>query len=288
MNLREQRIETNGIVLNIADSGGTGETLMLTHGLTANLHSFNGLMRAGLADGLRVILVDLRGRGKSDKPETGYHMDDHAQDMLGIMEHFGLEQVIMGGHSFGGLLTMFIGANYPQAVKKMIILDAGKEATHESVLPKIKPSLERLGKAVPSWEVYLNALKQSPYYADGFWSDDLEAYYRADVETLEDGSVRSRVRPQAIQEAVEKIIALDWEDILRRADKPALLIHSPEPFGTADAPPVLSDEGAQETVALLPNCQYVRATGHHVTMVFGDNAPRTVQAMRDFIFSADA
>jgi pimeloyl-ACP methyl ester carboxylesterase len=283
----EQRIPTNGIMLNVVDTGvpegGAQATLLLMHGLTANLHSFDGLLHAGLAEGVRAIAVDLRGRGLSDKPASGYHMEDHAQDMLGLLAHFGLEQAIFVGHSFGGLLSMYMAKHYPHVINKMVILDAGKEATHPSVLPKIKPSLERLGKALPSWEVYINAIKQSPYYVDGTWNDDLEAYYRADVETLEDGTVRSRVYADGIQEAVEKIIALDWETTIRDANRPAMLIHSPNPFGVGDAPPVLTQEGADETVALLPDCQYAQATGHHITMVFGENAPHTTKLIRDFV-----
>jgi len=178
---------------------------------------------------------------------------------------------------------MWLGAHHPQRVRQMIIIDAGKEATHEDVLPKIKPSLDRLGKPVPSWDVYIGAIKKSAYYADGTWNDDLEAYYRADVEDLPDGQIRSRVKPEAIEEAVTKIIAEDWEAILRKTQPPAILIHAPAPFGPPDAPPVLTEPGARVTVELLGDCQYVQVPGHHITMLFGDNAPHVVQAIREFV-----
>jgi len=278
-----QKIKTNGIELNVYDSGGDGEVIILTHGLTANMICWQGLLDAGLQDDFRLILVDLRGRGHSDQPKTGYHMEDHAQDILGLMDHYGIESAVIGGHSFGGLLTMYLCANYPERVKQMIIIDAGKEATDPSVLPKIKPSLDRLGKLVPSWEVYINAIKQSPYYADGFWEPNLEAYYQVDIETLDDGQVRSRIDPNAIQEAVEKIIALDWTDIIKRADRPALFLYSPEPFGPEGSPPVLSDDGAKETLDLLPNATEQKMTGHHITMLFGENAPRLAQYIKKYL-----
>ena len=43
-------------------------------------------------DQYRVILVDLRGHGKSDTPEDGYHMDMMAQDVIGVMDHLKIAQ----------------------------------------------------------------------------------------------------------------------------------------------------------------------------------------------------
>ena len=97
---------------------------MLAPGLTANAHSFDGLMRAGLGDVARVIALDLRGRGESDAPPSGYAMEDHARDVLGLLDALGLERVVMGGHSFGGLLTYWLAANHPERVERCVVLDA--------------------------------------------------------------------------------------------------------------------------------------------------------------------
>ncbi len=274
--------ETNGIQLAYDDQGSGAKTLILMHGLTANRHSFDGLLRHGLAEDYRVLRVDLRGRGESEKPASGYHMRDHAADILGLIEALSLEQVTLVGHSFGGLLSIYLAAYHPQIMEQIVLMDVGLEATYPEVLPKIKPSLDRLGNTVPSWEVYIEAIKGTPYYADGFWDDDLEAYYRADVETLDDGSVRSRVYGAGIEEAVQHIIADDWKQHLQAVQKPALLIHAPAPISEGGSP-ILSDEGAQETARLIPDCQYVRVPGHHITMVFGSNAPYVVDAIRKFV-----
>ena len=103
---------TNGIRLHYLDHGGQGPVLVLAPGLTANAHSFDGLMHAGLAEVARVIALDLRGRGESDAPPSGYAMEDHARDVLGLLDALGLERVVMGGHSFGGLLTYWLAANH--------------------------------------------------------------------------------------------------------------------------------------------------------------------------------
>jgi pimeloyl-ACP methyl ester carboxylesterase len=63
---------------------------------------------------LWVIVVDLRGKGLSDKPETGYSM-----------EALSLPQTIIGGHSFGGLVSLYLEAIYPEKAEKLVLLDAG-------------------------------------------------------------------------------------------------------------------------------------------------------------------
>src|SRR5436190_12446655 len=98
-------IKTNGIKLHYLDYRGTGPVLVLLHGLTANAFAFEGLMAAGLGQHFRVITVDLRGRGLSDKPLWGYSIHLHAKDIIGLLDHLQLKSVFIGGHSFGGLLS---------------------------------------------------------------------------------------------------------------------------------------------------------------------------------------
>lgn len=275
--------ETNGIRLHYADYGSpdSPHTLILMHGLTANLHSFDGLVKSGLADSVRVIAVDLRGRGESDKPPTGYSMDDHARDILGLMDHLGLEKAVIGGHSFGGLVTMYTGATYPDRVEKMVIIDAG--LMPPNVLDIIKPSLDRLGQTVPSLEAYLATMRKAPYYHDGFWVEELDAYYTADVEMLPDGSVKPRSTPEAIAEAAEKGLNIDWHATMAQASAPALLMYAPEGFGPPGSPPILTKEAAEDTASRLPNCRLQAMTGNHITMLFGENAPNVVQTVTAFV-----
>lgn len=279
--LEEKYIETNGIELAYADSPGDGPTVILTHGLTANLHSYAGLIKAGLgADEMRVILVDLRGRGRSDKPDSGYSMADHAADIIGLMDGLGIEKAVVGGHSFGGLLTIYMANHFPERIEKMIIIDAGK--LHPNVRELIKPSLERLGRSVPSLDEYLAAMRKTPYYHDGFWVDELDEYYTADVEQQADGSVLPRSKAAAIAEAADKALDEDWDTLMQQATQPAIMIHAPDGFGPS-APAIITDEGAKTTVEMLGNCTYKRMTGNHITMLFGHHANAVVQVIRDFV-----
>ena len=165
----------NNIQLHYLDHPGADQPIVLMPGITANAHSFDGLVRAGLSPRFRVLALDLRGRGLSDKPATGYSMADHAADVVGLLDTLGFQQVVLGGHSFGALLTFYLAAHYPERVAKLVLIDAAA-SMHPRVRDLIKPSLDRLGKVVPSWDVFLQAMKQAPYF-DGWWDPAIESYY---------------------------------------------------------------------------------------------------------------
>ncbi len=273
-------VDVNGLTLHYVDWGGDGPPLILMPGLTANARSFDGLMDAGLGEHFRVLAVDLRGRGQSGKPETGYSMADHAADIIGLMDALGLEKVILGGHSFGGLLTIYMTAHFPERVEKLVILDAAGEL-HPNIRQLIQPSLDRLGMVFPSWDVFKSAVQAMPFLL-GYWDDAIESFFRADVQTNPDGTVQARSKPEAIAEAAEKGLLEPWRDLLAQLDQPALLLNAPEPYGPPGTPPVTPEDKARETVAALKNGRYVRVPGNHMTMLFGENARAVVSALAEF------
>ncbi len=281
-NLMDKMIETNGIRLHALDYPGSEPTLVYLPGLTANAHLFAGVAQAGLNPRCRILALDLRGRGLSDKPASGYTMADHAADVIGVLDAEGIEQAILVGHSFGGLLSMYLAANYPDRVARMVIIDAAKSAADPKVAEMIRPSLDRLGVTLPSVEAYLAAMKQMPFL-DGYWDDSLETYFRADMQLNDDGTVQAQATPQAIGAAIDGILAEDWEAIINDIRCPALLINATEPYGPPGSPPIVTAKDARETAVQMADCQYVHVPGNHVTMVFGENAQYAAQAILEFV-----
>jgi pimeloyl-ACP methyl ester carboxylesterase len=275
---------TNGIELHYLNySAASGAVMLLLPGLTANAHSFDGLIEAGLSDRLQVLALDLRGRGFSSKPATGYTMSHHAADVIGLMDALDINQAIIGGHSFGGLLTMYLAANYPDRVSKIVVLDAAARLVNPTVIELISPSLERLGKVVASWDVYLTMIKKAPFY-QGWWDVTIESYFRADVQINADGSVQARSRPENITEALHGANDEDWFKHLAAIRQPAILIRGTAAFGLSGAPPVVTDEEARETIDLIAGCRYVEVPGNHMTMLYREGARRIVEAISRFVF----
>lgn len=269
----------------LVDGPETTDTLplILMHGLTANAQYFRGLLRHGMAESRRIFRVDLCGRGQSGKPEHGYTMQDHAEDILRLMDDRGLAEAILVGHSFGGLLTLYLTANYPDRVKAQVVIDiAGPSIHNAQVLELIRPSLDRLDQPVASLEAFFDRVKALPSL-DGYWDEDVQQYFHADVAIRPDGTVIPQAPKAAIFEAIAKGQAEDWGALIRAATAPALVLHASGPFGPAGTPPIVTDAQAQDLMEHLPNGRYVKVPGNHMTMLFGDAGRKVVVAIQDFL-----
>jgi pimeloyl-ACP methyl ester carboxylesterase len=209
-------------------------------------------------------------------------MADHAADIIALLDAFELERVVLGGHSFGGFLSMYIAARFPERVARLVVIDAGFAMASARTRDQIKPALDRLGQVSPSWEAYLASIKQAPYYS-GWWDEAIEDYYRADVRTNQDGSVQPRSRPGTIAAAMDGSLAEPWVELAGLIRQPALLVHSLGAYGPPGAPPVLTADAARETVAAIQDCRYVQVPGNHMTMVFGDGAREMAGAITAFV-----
>src|SRR4051794_2686009 len=88
-------IPVNNINLHYLDHNSDGPVLILLHGLTANAHAFDAIV-SELGSAYRVVCPDLRGNGLSYEPAFSYTVEDHVQDILGLISHLGGKKVHLG------------------------------------------------------------------------------------------------------------------------------------------------------------------------------------------------
>ncbi|MFG2353043.1 alpha/beta fold hydrolase [Streptomyces sp. NPDC048521] len=113
--------EVNGVRLHYV-AGGRGEPLVLLGGWPQTWWQFRKIMPA-LADHHRVIAVDLRGMGGSDKPEGGYDKKTMARDIHELVRHLGHDTVNIAGHDIGGMVAYAFAANHPAGTRRIALLD---------------------------------------------------------------------------------------------------------------------------------------------------------------------
>lgn len=276
--MTEHFIESNGIKLHYIEYPAQDKpVLVLLHGLTANAHAFDGLVAKGLNECFHLVMPDLRGRGLSDKPAFNYSMADHARDILGLLDHLGITKTFIGGHSYGGLLSSYMAAYFPERVGALIILDAAAEM-NPNAMQMLGSTLGRLDKTFPSYDDFIEQMKAAPQ--NTFWDEGMESYYRADANIREDGTVNPYPNLSNIIRAATGLANEPWKEIFGRIKQPALLINAVEDYNLGE--PLLPDFKAMETVNLMADCRYVKVDGNHQTMLYAAGARETVEAIEAF------
>ncbi|MES2775360.1 MAG: alpha/beta hydrolase [Bacteroidota bacterium] len=277
--MKSNYLHTNNIQLHYLEFAGEQPTILFMHGLTANAHCIDGLIAAGLRPAFHVLSVDLRGRGESDAPESGYTMKEHASDIIGMMDHLNIEKVILAGHSFGGFLALYLAKFYPERVDKLILMDAAANM-HPNTKEMLGPALGRLGQQFESFESYIQKVKSAPYLQ--FWDEHMNSYYEADTRKNEDGTISCIPQPAHMMEAVLKgSLGEPWLEYLQTVGHQAILINAPGVYNLGA--PLLPEENAMETVELMKNCVYAKVPGNHQTMLYGEGAKETVSIIKHFL-----
>lgn len=277
--IAERRARIGDVELFYLDAAGDAPLVML-HGLSANAHSFGAIITAGLAPAFRVVAPDLRGRARSTAPPTGYSMADHARDVIGLMDHLGIERAVLAGHSFGGYLGIYLAATFPARFDRLVVLDAAI-TSHPRVGELIKPSLDRLGKTVPSEAAYLDSIKPAPYLG-GLWDEHVEAFYRAELVRNTDGSAQSATSASAVAQAAYGLACEPWLHLVQQTRQPTLFVNALEGYGLPGTPPLMEATWAKATAAAFPSAEYTVVPGNHITMLFGAGASATASKIEQF------
>ncbi|MEL6976020.1 MAG: alpha/beta hydrolase [Bacteroidota bacterium] len=103
--------------------GGTGEPLLLLHGAPES-HVMWRDLAPKLAKNFTVIVPDLRGYGRSDKPRNGdYSKRRMAKDQVELMKGLGYDSFLIASHDRGSHVARRLAKDYPKAAKKMVIMD---------------------------------------------------------------------------------------------------------------------------------------------------------------------
>ncbi|MGI5133527.1 alpha/beta fold hydrolase [Streptomyces sp. CA-106110] len=132
--------------------GGDGPPLLLIHGWPETWYAWR-LVMPTLARDFKVIAVDQRGVGLSDKPKTGYDTRTLARDMVSLMEALGYQRFAVVGHDTGMPIGYALAADHPERIDRL--------AVAEAFLPAVTPSPPLVGSAQVNnrlWHIPFNRL----------------------------------------------------------------------------------------------------------------------------------
>jgi pimeloyl-ACP methyl ester carboxylesterase len=105
-------LQRDGVALCCTEAGGGPPPLLFVHGWTCD-HTFFSPQFEHFRQSHRVVAVDLRGHGTSDKPEQDYTMAVFADDVAWLCGQMRLDKPVIIGHAMGGLVAIDLAARYP-------------------------------------------------------------------------------------------------------------------------------------------------------------------------------
>ena len=115
----------NGVAIHIERLGESGPPVVMLHGLfVGSMASWYFTAAPALAKTHRVLLYDLRGHGKSERPSNGYDIATMASDLEAIADSFSGEPLMLVGHSYGAVIALHYALHHPGRVRKLALVDA--------------------------------------------------------------------------------------------------------------------------------------------------------------------
>jgi len=273
------RVRANDVSLAVHEWPGRGSAIVAVHGLTSN-HTVWYSIADALDGSHRILAPDLRGRGDSDKPATGYSLAHHAADLLALLDHFRLARAILMGHSLGAHIAVRFATLHPDRISKLVLFDGGLDVRAE-ILDALAPAINRLGVEFPSLEKFLAMLQDLPMFA-GRWNDYLARHFTYDVEPGPGGGVRSKVARHAIEEEVANLQRTRLWVWHHQLAAPTLLFRAPDGLLRADDC-LMTQEEAEAMAHAIPDCRLVVVPRtNHYTVVLGQH-PVVARALREFL-----
>lgn len=199
-----------GVTLAYTDEGVGSPALVLIHGWCCD-HTYMAPQAEYFSRSHRVISLDLRGHGASDRPQQAYSIESFADDVAWVCSQLDLDKPVVIGHSMGGSTALAVGANHPGAASGIVMLDAPLAVSAKSAAA-MRPLV-----AAFSSENSVQALKDfaaSQFFID---SDDLDR--KAEIV-----AAMASASPWVAGPAFEAVIDFDATSALSRLTVPAMYV----------------------------------------------------------------
>ncbi len=149
-----------------------GRTVLLLHGKNFSGFYWERVMRLLSARGFRAVAPDQIGFGLSSRPDIHYSLHQMAANTKTLLDHLGVQRVVVLGHSMGGMLAARFTLMYPGAVEKLVLEDPIGLEDYRTLVPYA--SIEQLyaGELKATYQSFLNY--QKGYYTS--WKPEYEVY----------------------------------------------------------------------------------------------------------------
>jgi pimeloyl-ACP methyl ester carboxylesterase len=116
-------VERDGVLLKSLDHGGDGPPVLLLHGLAGHAREWDRTA-SWLSGGHRVLTLDQRGHGRSDRRPADVSRTAFVEDVVAVVEQLELGRVVLVGQSLGGHTALLTAARHPHLVTALVVVEA--------------------------------------------------------------------------------------------------------------------------------------------------------------------
>ena len=144
--------------------GDEGFPCLLMHGLLLDTLLYRDLAPRFVAEGYRVILLDLLGHGQSDKPTDPreHRIDFYAEQAIACLDHLGFERAVVGGISLGALVSLQVAARVPERCAGLLLEMPLMEWSTTFAAAVFAPLVGIMRMAEPALRLISGALQRMP------------------------------------------------------------------------------------------------------------------------------
>lgn len=233
-------IKINGIKLYV-EVKGNGFPVILIHGVGGDHQAHLSNVIEPLSKNFKTVALDCRGHGQSDKP-SAFTIEDHVNDILGIMDHFGFEKAHLLGISMGSYIAQLVAITAPDRIDKLVLTVTKSNGLTSSIQRLLKENETQI-QGLDMHETILKLLKYMVYDTE-LMKDYLEIF-------------ETRLSPEQFNAANKAIDAFDFRKELSKVKAKTLVIS-----GKYDGlnPP----DGGKEVASLIKDATFVEMqySGH--------------------------
>ncbi len=193
------------------EEAGSGPPLLLIHGIGGSADDWATVMPR-LAAECRVIANDVRGFGRSEKPKGPYSAEQWAADVAGLLRYLQLGEVVVLGHSMGGVIAQRLLLDYPTQVKAAILASTSSQVNE---------------KAAAYWEAQADDIDKHGLgpMIEAQQAGYTEEYIAAHPEVQAADERRQRMNePKAYAAGARAVARYNFTEELKSVDRPVLII----------------------------------------------------------------
>lgn len=262
------------------ESVDAAPTLVCIHGISSSHRAFGWL--ADALPGWRIVAPDLRGRGRSAELGPPYGMAAHADDVLAVLDHFGIERAEVLGHSMGAFVAVVLAHRVPDRVSRIVMVDGGLPIPtppgldpDELLQAVIGPAAERLAMRFSSVDEHREFWARHPSFT-ATWGPDLASYVDYDL-VGEPPELRSAAVYEAVRDdSTDLHTGTAYREALAALSHPSVFLRAER--GMLDQPGGLFPREALAALGLPPDTPRVCEIEdvNHYTIVMSDHGARKV------------